>query len=333
MTNEAIFAAFAWWYKSLPLQPNKFPARGAIGAALVVLEHLKEDYDLDLDSHRAEKGQAQIRGLSGAAVSKILAEFGETRPFLSEGGRTNRGTPGAVGSLLKCLTGMKLDQLKAEDRNGLLRKLQGLLVEKVQEFHGRQRIKFVFDARKTTRQIVHEILEAAQQTGKLGAVAQYLVGAKLQLRFPGIKVSNDSYSTADVQLGRKGDFLIADTAFHVTVAPMPAVYEKCKTNLDAGCRVYLLVPESAVIGARQNAELIAQGKIAVESIESFVSQNVEELSTFSQKGLLTEFLKLLETYNQRVDSVEADKSMMIEIPLNLAEANKPMELFSPAKNK
>lgn len=215
----------------------------------------------------------------------------------------------------------------------MLHELQGLLVEKVQEFHGRQRIKFVFDPRKTTRQIVHEILEAAHQTGKLGPVAQYLVGAKLQLRFPNLQVSNDSYSTADLQLRRKGDFLIADTAFHVTVAPMPAVYEKFKTNLDAGCRVYMLVPDSAVIGARQNAELIAQGKIAVESIESFISQNVEELSTFSQNGLLAEFLKLLETYNQRVDSVEADKSMMIEIPANLAEANKPVELFSPAKTE
>jgi hypothetical protein len=317
MNDEVITAIFSDWYDSLPLQPNKFPARGAIGAALVVLEHLKADYNLDLDSHRAEKGQAQIRGLGGGAVSKILAEFGETRPFLSEGGRTNRGTPGAVGSLLKSIEKLKLDKASADDRNEVLRKMQGLLVEKVREFHGRQRIKFVFDPRNTTRQIVHEILTAAHQTGKLGPVAQYLVGAKLQLRFPAIKVSNDSYSTADVQLGRRGDFMIEDTAFHVTVAPMPAVYDKCKTNLDAGCRVYLLVPESAVVGARQNADLIAQGKIAVESIESFVGQNVEELSKFSQKGLLAEFLKLLQTYNQRVEAVESDKSMMIEIPTNL----------------
>ena len=314
---DPVIVAFEQWYNALPLQPNKFPARGAIGAALVVLEHLKEDFDLNLDSHRAKKGQAQIRGLSGNAVSKILGAFGETRPFLSEGGRTNRGTPGAVGSLLKSLDEMKLDKLGSNERDAILNLFQELLVRKVQEFHGRQRLKFVFDPRKPTRQIIREILQAAQQTGKLGPVAQYLVGAKLQLRFPAIKVSNDSYSTADVQLGRKGDFLIADTAFHVTVAPMPAVYDKCKANLDAGFRVYLLVPESAVIGARQNADLVAAGKIAVEPIESFVGQNVEELSNFSHKGLLTEFLKLLEIYNERVDTAESDKSMMIEIPANL----------------
>jgi hypothetical protein len=291
--------SFADWYDSLPLEPNKFPARGTIAAALVVLEHLKEDFDLNLDSHRA-KGQGQIRGVSGKATAKILMAFGETRHFLSEGGRTNRGTPGAVGSMLDCIRKMKLNPLDGEERNATLHTLQGMLVEKVREFHSRERLKFVFDATKTTRQIVHKILQAAEEDGKLGAVAQYLVGAKLQLRFPEIVVSNDSYSTADAQLGRKGDFLIKDTAFHVTVAPMLAVYEKCKSNLDAGYRVYLLVPDDAVIGARQNAELMAKGKIAVESIESFVDQNVEELSTFSQKGLLAEFLKLLQTYNNEL---------------------------------
>jgi hypothetical protein len=45
------------------------------------------------------------------------------------------------------------------------------------------------------------------QSGKDGPVAQYLVGAKLALRFPTEKIGNESYSTADVQLNRPGDFL------------------------------------------------------------------------------------------------------------------------------
>jgi hypothetical protein len=308
--------AFEAWYTSLPLERNKFPARGAIFAALVVLERLKEDCKLDLDAHLA-RGGAQIRGLSRPAVEKILGEFGETRKVPEMAGRTNRGNPEPIRLMLKCLQHMELCKLESVDRQAIIRRLQGFLVQKVQAYHAQQRLKFVFDPRKSTRQIIHEILMAAQQTGKLGAVAQYLVGAKLQLRFPDLDVSNDLYSTADDQLGRKGDFLIGDTAFHVTVAPMTAVYEKCKSNLDAGYRVYLLVPEDKVVGARQNAESVAAGKISVEAIESFVGQNVEELSGFSHKMLLAEFLKLLEIYNKRVDAAESDKSMMIEIPGNL----------------
>lgn len=309
-------AAFEAWYSSLPLEKNKLPARGAIFAALVVLERLKKDCRLDPDLQLA-KGGAQIKGLSGAAVSKILRAFGEVRKVTKEGGRTNRGNNDAVKAMLKCLEQMQLCKLEPEEREALIRQLQAFLVKKVQEFHAQQRLKFVFDPRKSTRQLIHDILMVANQTGKLGAVAQYLVGAKLQLRFPDLDVSNDSFSTADDQLGRKGDFLVGDTAFHVTVAPMPAVYEKCKTNLDAEYRVYLLVPEDKVVGARQNAESVAAGMISVEAIESFVGQNIEELSAFSQKMLLAELLKLLETYNTRVEAAESDKSMLIEIPANL----------------
>jgi Domain of unknown function (DUF4928) len=50
---------------------------------------------------------------------------------------------------------------------------------------------------------------------------------------------------------------------------------------------------------------------------AYIGQNIEELSGFSHKMLLAEFLKLPQTHNQRVDAVESDKSMMIEIPANL----------------
>lgn len=144
-----------------------------------------------------------------------------------------------------------------------------------------------------------------------------MVGSKLELRFPDIEIRNESYSTADDQLGRPGDFQIGDTVFHITVAPMHALYEKCRSNIDEGFRVYLLVPDRCLIGARQNVEATMQGQVAVESIESFVGHNVEELSVFSKSKLIDGFGRLLQAYNRRVSEVEADKSMLIEIPRNL----------------
>ena len=60
----------------------------------------------------------------------------------------------------------------------------------------------------------------------------------------------------------------------------------------------------------------------MESIESFVGQNVEEMAAFSQDDLNTKFYELLAVYNKRVDEVEIDKSVMIEIPPNLAPKKK-----------
>jgi hypothetical protein len=308
---------FDKWYKNLPIhKPSGGPARGTIAVALQVLEQLITNYDLRLESHRAA-GKAQIKGAGPKNLARILAKFGETRPYLKEGGRTNRGGPGDIEAMLEALKSAGLEKLTTDERNQHITELQRYLVTRVEEFHSRQRLEFAFDPSKSTWQIIHELLATARENGKEGPVAQYLVGAKLQIRFPDKKVQNESYSSADEQSGRPGDFYIEDTAFHVTVSPMPPVFEKCKRNIENGYRAYLLVSDGKLAAARQISESVLPDKIAVESIESFVSQNIEEISKFSKAGLKAGIRELLEIYNRRVGDVEVDKSMLIEVPRGL----------------
>jgi len=198
--------------------------------------------------------------------------------------------------------------------------LQRVLVDRIREWHNRQRLSFVFDPSKSTWQIVREILDRAREADKEGPVGQYLVGAKLQLLYPDVVVENFSYSTSDPQRGRSGDFLVGDTVFHVTVSPMANLFEKCQENLADQRRVYLIVPDRVLVGTRQNAEALEPGGIFVKSIEAFVGGNVDELSTFSRDNIIRQFRLLVTMYNQRVDAVETDKSMLIEVPPTLASA-------------
>jgi len=314
--EEKATIAFVRWYENLSLYSG-FPAKGTIAGGLVVLEQLKGDFDLSIDAHTT-KGRSQIRGAGRSAVKRILESYGETRPFLKEGGRTNRGLRGDINGMLDAIGSARLDRLTVERRNAILAALQQFLLDRVRDFHSLQRLEIVYDPARSTWQSIQDLLGKAAEAGKEGPVAQYLVGAKLQRRFPEMEISNESYSTADVQLGRRGDFHIGDTVFHVTVAPMGALYEKCKRNLDEGFKVYLLVPDRLVAGTKQNSELQAAGKISVESIESFVSQNIDELSGFSRTEVKRELRELFEIYNERVDAGETNKSMMIEIPVNLS---------------
>lgn len=194
--------------------------------------------------------------------------------------------------------------------------IEALLVA-LKKRRAKEPVRFAFDQAKSTWQAISDLLGLARESGKEGMVAQYLVGAILALRFPELTVENLSYSTADNRLGRPGDFYLGSTAFHVTVAPMPAVFEKCQKNIAEGYRVYLLVPDRAVIGARQTAEGIMSGRIAVESIESFVGNNVEELAQFSKDRLKEGMKRLIDEYNRRVNEVETDKSLLIDVPKNL----------------
>ena len=304
MDTEQPLLIFEEWYRSLKIvKANNGPAIGKIAATLVLLERLKEKYDLDFDAHVAPGG-AQMKGASGTAVAAILSTFGETRSFAREGGRTNRGVQRDIRPLFESLALLKLDLLKPDDRNKILVSFQKFLVDRVQEFHNRQKIKLVFDPKLSTWQVIHSLLEVAQNEGKSGYVTQHLVGAKLQLRFPDVKVSNESASTADRPTNRSGDFTIGNTVFHVTVSPMEGVFKKCQENLEEGLKVYLIVPDRKLAGARELGEQYCNGYIAVESLESFISQNIEEISVFAAEKLKHSLVSLVKIYNERVNSVE-----------------------------
>lgn len=315
--QERALAEFESWYRTRTIYPGSDgPAKGTIGGALVVLDHLKTSFDLNIDTHTAEGG-TQIRGASGLAVKRVLAEFGETRRYVSEGGRTNRGLRADMVALLEAIQRSGIGALAEDKRNSILEQLQQYLVDRVREFHDRQRITFRYDPAQSAWQSIRDILDEAKKRNKEGQVAQYLVGAKLQLRFPDIEVRNTSYSTADQQQNVPGDFLVGDTAFHVTVAPMLPLFEKCCANVESGRRVYILVPEAVVAATRPMAERMLEGRLTVASIESFVAQNLEELSGFSEHKLAAGFHRLLEMYNKRTRAVELDLSLLIEIPENI----------------
>jgi hypothetical protein len=57
-----------------------------------------------------------------------------------------------------------------------------------------------------------------------------------------------------------------------------------------------------------------EGRVSVESIESFVSQNIEELSDFAGGEVSQNLRVLLQKYNTRVAEVETDLSLQIRIP-------------------
>jgi hypothetical protein len=305
------------WYGNLDTYQDKLPSKGSIAAALHVLNRLRADYNLNIASHVAG-GEAQITGLSAATLKRVLGEFGEIRVLSSVGGRSNRGARGDVAKLLDSMAVLSLDRVPEAERIAVLQSMQRHLVEKyVGLYFSVKRVKATFDLSASTWQAVHAILTNAKVSGKAGPVAEYMVGAKLALKFPKKKIRNKRFSTSDEQGGFSGDFEVGNTAFHVTVAPMPELLEKCKRNLERGLRVYLIVPDSQVQGARQNAELLATGRIAVEPIESFVATNIDELSEFDGGKLKSGFRRFLETYNARVDEIELDKSMLIDIPPNL----------------
>lgn len=306
------------WYDGYRTAPDEAPLRFVAAVGLVVSEHLRAAFPLT-DAVIATPGRGQVSRLGRGTIQQILKRYGEDRLFLAEGGRTTRGAlPAAqdLGARLSAVDG--LAELSEEQRTRVSDVLQLWLIERVREHFNSERIAPDIQVAGTGPEVIAEVLAAARARGKAGAVAQHLVGAKLALRFPDQLVENHSFTTADVQLGRHGDFQVNDTVLHVTVAPSFGHVDKCRQNLNNGFRVVMIVPQDSEAATLQLLALRdVTSRVWVARLEQFVGQNIEELSSFAQRRFSGTIRQLLETYNARVSAVEADVSLLIQIPENL----------------
>lgn len=318
--STAAHVGFEEWYRGIANRQSGFPPKGTIGGALVVLERLRDAPDLDIQSHTAPGG-SQVTGVNGSAVQRILLRYGEIRNFSREGGRTNLGLRDSIARMLGALADSGFGELDYRSRDSVIARMQAHLVEEIRRWHSTQALVPVlapkYESGHPIWYFISDLLEMARERGVDGQVAEYLVGAKLQLRFPNCQIRNSSYSTADQQTGEFGDFDVGDTVFHVTVSPMPALYEKCVDNLNDGKSVYIVTLFSLVQATAMAADRHKPGRIAVTSVEGFVSQNLDEMSKFSMDQSKSQLKALLETYNKRVGEVETDKSLLIKLPANL----------------
>jgi len=324
MTPQEIADLFipdmAAWYENAR-EPNGSINRNAMAVGLIMIEHMGKAFPLDEKRYVTKKG-GQVSLLGGPRVKRIIASHGETRPFSSEAGRSSRGSIDHARQLADTLNNSPgasaYLSVSGDDQEEVRDALQGWVVQQMKaDYFDQQRIKAEVDHTRP----VKFLLKAASVRGGTtsGAVAQHLVGAKLTLRFPGETVHNESYTTADQQTHRQGDFQIGDTAFHVTMRPSNSlISDRCRANLTAKFRPVVLVPEEFADVARGMVALEnLDGQVAVVSIEDFVGTNIEEIGTFSEKGIRTELKNLLTRYNERVKAVEPDPGLLIEIPGNL----------------
>jgi DNA (cytosine-5)-methyltransferase 1 len=78
----------------------------------------------------------------------------------------------------------------------------------------------------------------------------------------------------------------------------------------------LVVPVVAWLEHNLLSPLLQRG--TMQSIKAFVGQNLEEIGNFARQQRTAGLRRLIETYNVRVEAVDPDPALRIEIPPNLA---------------
>lgn len=292
---------------------NKFQERGKLAVGLVVTRKAKEQ-GLPIEPlSLLTENQGQVSGLSGTVVHKILKEYGEERHPGTEVGRTSRGTPMAATIYAEFLNSLHAEKLAD------LAAIEQWWAERFTDYFNNKPFKLNYDRSRTMQAMFDDLLEQALKrqressgTSYQGAVLQHLVGAKLVLAMPQVKVVHHGFSVADSVSARSGDFVIDDTAIHCTTAPGELLLKKCTKNLQGGIRPIILT-----IGKKVNAaEVLAEnenilGRVEIMDAVQFLSANLYELSLFQTSERDTTIEKLIAEYNKIIDDHEPDKSLKI----------------------
>ncbi|MDB5295028.1 MAG: hypothetical protein JWO31_1011, partial [Phycisphaerales bacterium] len=161
---------------------------------------------------------------------------------------------------------------------------------------------------RTAEAVVREVLMQADAKGKAGEVAQYLVGAKLQLRLnreiPVLGYNKgDRRSRSDLK-ARTGDFEVENATIEVAVG-LPDdkhLAQVAEALEDTDLEVWLLTRHDRVATWRNELEEfegIDMKRVIVSGVESFVGQNVSEMGGFSTKGKAVKLAELFDLYNER----------------------------------
>lgn len=327
VVQQRYLDAAAAWYES-NRSKNGAINTNVMNAGLVVSQMLADGLYID-DDRLYSNGKSQVRGLSGTTIARILARHGEKRLFTREGGRTSRGTVLLAASFRDVVNGVDLPEGAEVDPKRVSYDLEKYFVGCVRsDYFDKQRIAVDIKADKPVSFIVNDILQAASERSDkpTGAVLQHLVGAKLELRFPDEDIGLDQANAADLQTDREGDFQVGTTAFHVTVAPMEKLVDRCIENKKAGFRPVILTLEGRMQAAKQMAENVGMAdSILVQSAEAFIGTNIEEISIYDGDNIREGVARLVRKYNERIEAVEVDKSLMIDEPRWLVKILDNME--------
>ncbi len=311
------------WYESQRSAKTGNVNTNVMCAGLYITEFLATHFPLTKNVYAT---RSQVKDAGGGKARAVLADHGISQKFTREGGRTSRATLQHASELAEIINEIgqqhALQNTSEVERQLIAALLQSWFVDRVRDdYFDKQKVSAEINPNWAVRATVSALLRAGRERGgnAAGAIAQHLVGAKLQIRFPSTVINVESYTTADAQTGRAGDFQVGDTAIHVTMSPGESLFrERCRHNIRNGFRPRVLVPSDQVVRAIVHAEDAGVAKqVAIQSIEDFVGTNIEEVAGFAQADVRTQLKKLLEVYNERIEQAEVDSSLKIEIPENL----------------
>jgi len=278
------------------------PVPARLQAALALLERLRDFPSVTLSDH-TKSGSSGI--ISHESYGDKALERLRLQPINKNHGRRSSNLPGWGQKLLDIVSQTGFATANSKTRQEIISEAQEVFAAPLRTILEQDPLEARLRGR-TAEAVLKELILAAENKGKSGDVAQYLVGAKLALRFkinvpiyPANKSDRTSYFDPAPRLG---DFEIANAVIEVAVGPPDEKHlQQIEEILEKSEAEVWLLTRSDRVPAWENeiktGDRIDTRRVVVTSVEAFVGQNVTELGTFSSKGKADNLKALFDLYN------------------------------------
>lgn len=277
---------------------------GRLQSALALLERLRDHPTLNLDDHLV-KSRAGLKGHE--TYGNLAHQRLRLEPLNKNHGRRASNIGDWGQQLLDILKAKGFARASSEGRSDLIDSAQQSFAVHLRDILEQDPLTVRIRGR-SAETVIHDLLKQAEEKGKSGDVAQYLVGAKLSLRFkrempvyPANKADRKSHSDRGARLG---DFELENAVIEVAVG-LPDdkhIAQVAEALEDSDAEVWLLTRVDRVLTWKNElsgSDGVDVRRVVVTSVEAFVGQNVTELGDFSAKGKQTQLEALFNLYNSR----------------------------------
>ena len=270
---------------------------GRLLALLGLLERLRIQSDLIKEEHLSPN-HAQLVD-HNKFVTLGLERFGLVSP-LTKFLRRASNVGAWIGPLFEYLRSRDYENFTPPQRDALLDELAAATSVRVQHINEAQPLIARFN-RGTAEAIVGDLLDQAQTKNRAKDVAEYLIGAKLQMIFGEAIVRPKNVNTPS----EHGDFQIGDVAIEVTINQPDKRHLDQISRLieDTSLQIWLVVRltdrekwRNAVDAAFESPQ---RQRILVTDVETYLCHNVTERGNFLATGTRDTLNRILDIYNDR----------------------------------
>lgn len=284
-------------------QGDRFVA-ARLQAALALLRRLRDKPELRLDAHKKSNsaGLDSHETFGNRAHAKLGLET-----INKNHGRRSSNVGGWGQELLDRVRDAGFAKLAPADQGAMIDATQARFGQLIRSILDQEPLEARLKGR-SAESIIRDVLKQAEAKGKAGDVAQYLVGAKLMLRFkrdiPVVGSNRGDRRSRTDESARTGDFEIENATIEVAVGlpddkHLAQIAEALEDN---ELEVWLLTRHDRVATWQHEVteyEGMDTRRVVVTAVETFVGQNISELGEFSAKGKASQLQELFKLYNER----------------------------------